>query len=104
LRIKEGDDALRLELRRPAGYAGVLSVQWRTVDGSARDGVDFVGNPSWQQAMSASDARSLVLFIPIVDDSVPNPDRDFAVELRQLPGGPPVAAPDRVEVTILDDD
>lgn len=103
LRVNEGD-AVRLELSRPAGYSGMLSVLWRTVDGSARNGVDFVGNSSWQQAMTASDARSLILFIPIVDDSVPNPDRNFVVELRQLPGGPPVGTPDRLEITILDDD
>jgi len=104
IRVSEGGGAVRLELRRPAGYSGMLSVMWRTVDGRARDGVDFVGNPSWQQAMTTLDAPSLILFIPIVDDSVPGPDRNFLVELRQLPGGPPVGSPDQVEVTILDDD
>lgn len=104
LRVSEGSGAVRLELRRPAGYSGMLSVLWRTVDGRARDGVDFVGNSSWQQAVTTPDAPSLLLFIPIVDDSVPGSDRDFLVELRQLPGGPPVGSPDQVEVTILDDD
>ena len=104
VRVSEDGGAVRLELRRPAGYEGMLSLMWRTVDGLARDGVDFVGSPSWQQVMTTLDAPSLILFIPIVDDSVPGPDRNFLVELRQLPGGPPVGSPDQVEVTILDDD
>ena len=104
LRIGEGNGAVRVELRRQAASAGTFGVLWRTVDGSARNGVDFVGQSSWQQATASADESSLVLFIPIVDDSVPGPDRDFLVELRQLPGGPPVGTPDRLEVTILDDD
>jgi len=103
-RISESGGALRLELRRPAGYQGPLRVSWRTVDGTARDDHDFIGSPAWRLAEAPAGAASLVIFIPIVDDSIPGPDVTFQVELRAVPQGPPLGTPARAEVTIVDDD
>jgi hypothetical protein len=102
--IMESGTALRLELRRPAGYAGPLRVQWRTIDQTARHDIDFVGSPNWRIAQAPAEAASLVIFIPIVDDSVPGPDVTFHIELLEMPGGPPVGEPARAAVTIIDDD
>jgi hypothetical protein len=103
-RISEGAGALRLELRRPAGYRGPLNVRWRTVDETARDGVDFSGSTAWRGAGTLPGAPSLVIFIPIVDDSRPGPDVTFRVELEGVPEGPVIGAPAAAEVTIADDD
>ena len=103
-RVAEGAGALRLELRRPAGYRGPLSVHWRTVDGTARDGVDYFGSTGWQRAGTLPGAPSLVIFIPIVDDSRPGPDVTFRVELEEAPEGPAIGAPAAAEVMIADDD
>jgi eukaryotic-like serine/threonine-protein kinase len=103
-RVVEGAGALRLELRRPAGYRGPLNVRWRTVDQTARDGVDFSGSTAWEEAGTLPGAPSLVIFIPIVDDSRPGPDLTFRVELEQAPEGPVIGAPAAAEVTIVDDD
>jgi hypothetical protein len=103
-RVAEGAGALRLELRRPAGYRGPLNVHWRTVDQTARDGVDFSGSTGWQWAGTLPGTPSLVIFIPIVDDSLPGPDVTFRVELEQVPGGPVLGTPAEAEVTIVDDD
>jgi hypothetical protein len=104
MRISESGGAVRLELRRPAGYRGPLRVLWRTVDQSARDGRDFMGSPAWQLGQAPADAASLVIFIPLVNDSVPGPDVTFLVEIREAPQGPPLGTPTRAEVTIVDDD
>jgi serine/threonine protein kinase len=103
-RISEAGGAFRLELRRPAGYQGPLRVLWRTVDQTARDGHDFIGSPTWQSAEAPANAASLVIFIPIVDDSIAGPDVTFLVEIREAPQGPPLGTPARAEVTIVDDD
>lgn len=103
-RITEGAGALRLELRRPAGYRGPLNVRWRTVDQTARDGVDFSGSTGWREAGTLPGAPSLVIFIPIVDDSRTGPDVTFRVELEQATGGPVIGAPSAAEVSIADDD
>jgi hypothetical protein len=103
-RISESGGALRLELRRPAGYQGPLRVLWRTVDQTARNGRDFIGSPAWQPAEAPANAASLVIFIPTVDDSIAGPDVKFLVEIRDAPQGPPLATPARAEVTIVDDD
>lgn len=103
-RIEEAGGALRLELARPAGYEGALSVLWRTVNGSASDGEEFVGSPTWRWAGAPAGAQSLVIFIPIVDDSRPGPDLTFQVELRQMDDGPEVGQPARAEITVVDDD
>lgn len=102
--IMESGTALRLEMPRPAGYAGPLRVQWRTIDQSARHNIDFVGSPNWRIAQAPPEAASLVIFIPIVDDSVPGPDVTFHIELLEMPGGPPVGEPARAAITIIDDD
>lgn len=103
-RVSEGAGALRLELRRPAGHRGPLGVLWRTVDQTARDGVDYSGSTSWQWAGASPGAPSLVVFIPIVDDSRPGPDLTFRVELQEVPEGPALGTPAAAEVTIVDDD
>jgi eukaryotic-like serine/threonine-protein kinase len=103
-RVLERDIALRLELPRPAGYAGPLRVMWRTIDETAQDGVDYAGSPSWRWAETPPNAPSLVIFIPIVNKHLPEPDRTFLVELRQVPDGPPVGAPDQAVVVIVGDD
>ena len=103
-RVMENGGALRLTLRRPAGYAGRLRVRWRTVDQTARDGIAFIGSPAWQFAEAPAGAEWLIVFIPIVDNSVPGDDRSFGVELEEVPAGPPVGTPARAEVTIVDDD
>ncbi len=104
LRIPEAGGALRLELLRPANYRGPLQVLWRTLDRTAVDGVHYAGSSVWQWTGASAAAESLVILIPIVDDSLPGPDRVFVVELQQVPDGPPVGEPARVEVTIVDDD
>jgi eukaryotic-like serine/threonine-protein kinase len=103
-RISESGGAVRLELRRPARYQGPLRVLWRTVDQTARDGRDFIGSSGWRLAEAPADAASLVIFIPIVDDSIAGPDVTFLVEIREAPQGPPLGTPARAEVTIVDDD
>ncbi|HUG99409.1 MAG TPA: protein kinase [Gammaproteobacteria bacterium] len=103
-RVMENGGALRLALRRPAGYVGPLRVRWRTVDQSARDGIAYIGSPAWQFAEAPAGAEWLIIFIPIVDNSVPGDDRTFLVELDEVPMGPPLGTPARVEVTIVDDD
>ena len=103
-RVGENAGALRLELLRPEGYTGPLRALWRTVNQTGQDGVDFAGSPSWQWIGAAEDAPSLVILIPIVDDSLPGSDVTFLVELREVADGPPVGAPARAEITIVDDD
>jgi serine/threonine protein kinase len=100
-RVMKTGSALRLELRRPARFEGPLRARWRTVDQTAREGRHFIGSPAWQYTESALDAPALVIFIPIVQDSIPAPDRTFYVELGEVPGGPPLGSPTRAEVTIV---
>jgi hypothetical protein len=100
-RVVEGRGALRLEMLRPAGYAGSLRLRWRTVERTATEGEDFMGSTGWRWAEAPPGAPSLVIFIPIVHHSLPRPERIFYVELEQVPGGPRVGTPSRAEVTIV---
>jgi hypothetical protein len=102
-RITKSGGALRLELLRPARYEGPLRARWRTVDRSAREGQHFIGSPAWQYTEAPAGAPALVLFVPIVHDMLPGPDRSFLVELEDVPGGPSVGAPARAEVTIVNE-
>lgn len=103
-RVMEGGGALRLRLQRPAGHDGPLRVLWRTEDESARHDEDYIGSPAWRLAEVPAGVNELLILIPIVDDSLPGPDRTFYVELRETSGGPTVGTPARALVTIVDDD
>jgi hypothetical protein len=102
-RVMKSGSALRLELPRPARYEGPLRVRWRTVDQTAREGRHFIGSPAWQYTEAPREAPALVIFVPIVQDSIPGPDRTFSVELDEVSGGPPLGSPTRAEVTIISD-
>ena len=99
--ISPRDIALRLELMRPENYAGPLRAYWRTVDGSAIHDEHFIGSPQWQHVEVPAQVGSIVLFVPIVDDGLPGPDRNFFIEIRQAVGGPRVVPPARAEVILL---
>jgi len=102
-RVAEGESALKLSLARPAGYAGPLRVEWRTVAGTALEGDDYAG-VGWQELEAPARAGALVLYVPIVSDSRAEPTESFFVEIRRARGGPEVGEPARLEVVITDDD
>jgi aminoglycoside phosphotransferase (APT) family kinase protein len=103
-RVMEDGGALRVRLRRPAGYQGTLRVLWRTQDETAQHEQDYVGSPAWRLAEVPPGVDELLILIPIVDDSIPGPDLTFYLELSRATGGPPVGTPARALVTIVDDD
>jgi hypothetical protein len=102
-RVAEGESALKVSLARPAGYAGPLRVEWRTVPGTALDGDDYAG-ADWQELEAPAGSGALVLYVPIVSDARAEPRESFFVEIRAAPGGPDVGEPARLEVVITDDD
>jgi len=102
-RVAEGDSAVRVSLDRPAGYAGPLRVEWRTVSGTALDGDDYAG-ADWRELDAPPGAGTLVLYVPIVSDARAEPRESFFVEIRTARGGPEVGEPARLEVVITDDD
>jgi hypothetical protein len=102
-RVAEGESALKVSLARPAGYAGPLRVEWRTVPGTALDGDDYAG-ADWQELEAPAGSGTLVLYVPIVSDARAEPRESFFVEIRAAPGGPDVGEPARLEVVITDDD
>jgi predicted Ser/Thr protein kinase len=103
-RVMEDGGALRVRLRRPAGHQGTLRVLWRTQDETARHDEDYIGSPAWRLAEVPPGVDELLILIPIVDDSIPGPDRTFYLEVSRATDGPPVGAPARALVTIVDDD
>lgn len=81
-----------------------VRVSWRTIPGTAQPGLDYSEIDSGTVSIP-EDQDVRVLYIPIVDDAVKEPNKSFDVELFALDGpGRRLGPITRTRITILDDD
>lgn len=92
-----------LAVERINGTAGIVEVAFRTIDGSAVAGEDYVSS---QGSLTWSDGSSQTKFVlvSIEEDLLDEPDETFTVVLSNPTGGASLVAPSTATVTIVDDD
>ena len=86
---------------RSGGASNAVSVQYATVPGSARPGVDYV-TTSGVTNFAAGETFKIIQ-IPLLDNSVLNPDRSFSVRLSN-PSGAGLGTPATAGVTLADNE
>jgi uncharacterized delta-60 repeat protein len=101
---------LAVTVERINGGLGGVQVHYRTVDGSARSNIDYApvsGTVAWADCS----AGQRLIFIPILDNSVVDGNKNFFVELSQPESFGPFQTTQpalgfncRSEVVIVDDD
>lgn len=100
--INESRGWVEIQLLRGSGTRGRVSVDVRTADGSAVDGIDYeakCGTITFEDG-----EREQSFYVRIIDDSAPEFDTDFYVHMENARGGCKLGANVLSTVRIIDDD
>lgn len=103
LTLGENSGSVSLDVLRSGLAAGAVTVDYRTVEDTASEGLDFTavsGTLSWPE----NDVTPRSITIPILDDDIDDPFESFDLLLENATGEADITAPDRVVVSIFDDD
>jgi serine/threonine protein kinase len=94
LTVREGDVAARIVIQRSGNLSGAAEVSWRTADGTAVADRDYADLGARIERFAPGEA-SRTVFVPLTNDSTPEPARSFRVLLE---GGA------ELRVDLIDDD
>jgi hypothetical protein len=91
-----------IRIQRRDDFRGNITVQWRTVPGTAQPGIDYspIGAGS---LVIPEDQDVRVLYIPIIKNDASASNEYFDLELTSATGGARLGPITRTRVTILDD-
>ena len=84
-RVNEGETAA-ISLVRSGGTFGSVSVQYTIVNGQATVGQDYSLPPGSRTVVFAAGQATANILIPIIDDSVPELQEDFTVQISLTTG------------------
>ena len=100
--VAEGSETIQLAVQRTLGTSGPASVNFATVDGSAKAGTDYTqtsGTLSWADGESGTKT----ITIPVHNDGVVTGDRSFSLALSTASGAT-LTDPSSATITIYEDD
>jgi len=101
--VSEGDAALAIEIIRLGGDSGPVDVELTTYGRSAKTDTDFVPF-SAHRLRFADGEMSRILFIPIIDDAVPESEEIFEIVLGTTNAQMVLKEPSSAMAIIIDDD
>ena len=100
--INEDAGTVTLTVTRSGGSLGAVSVAFETVDGTALAGSDYT---TTNGTLNFADGEtSMVITVPILDDTISEPSETFTVNLLSPGGGATLGTDATSTVTIVDDD
>ena len=100
----ESNRSVTLAVARQFGTGGSVSVDYRTVSGTASNGVDFIAVTNTLFWANGDSSPKLITDIVLVDDALVEEPETFTVQLFNPTGGAIVGARGTTTVTILDED
>ena len=98
--VREGDVAARITIRRSGDLSGSASVSWWTAQGTARADADYADLGARIERFEPGEA-SRTIYVPLTNDSVREPPKNFRVLLGRGEGG---EAASETRVDLIDDD
>lgn len=98
----EADGSIGITIKRTSGSTGTVSVDFRTTDGTGRDGIDYSGVIT--NIVFGDGEIEKTVFVPILDD--PNVDGNVTINLELLSptGGSSLGVDDTATLVIANDD
>ncbi|ODM88768.1 Sodium/calcium exchanger 1 [Orchesella cincta] len=102
LLVKESCQFACIDVERTNGADGDISVNYRTIDGSAKSPNDYQGSEGTLVFKHGETLRTIE--IPIVDDLKPERDECFEIELANPEGGAKLGRITKMAITISNDD
>ncbi|RDD45318.1 Sodium/calcium exchanger 3 [Trichoplax sp. H2] len=100
--FKESCGTAKVEIVRKNGSDGTISVNWKTIDGSAINGKDYRGGTGKIEFQHGE--MSKLIEIPLIDDDIFENDETFHIELFDPNGGAKLGSRTRTALTIVNDD
>jgi hypothetical protein len=100
--VDENAGTATISVTRALGDFGVVSVDYATVDGTAIAGIDYSVVTGTLQFADGEVLKSFT--IPIIDNSIYEVNKQFAVKLLNPSGGAILGSPNRATVHIVEDD
>jgi hypothetical protein len=102
--VSESAAGARVQIRRSGGTLAESTIAWWTTDGSATAGADYADLGAIIERFARGE-RTRTIYIPIVADANAEARESFYVNLGESPqAGDSLAASQRVEVVVEDDD
>lgn len=101
--VGENAGMVQVRVRRSIGFAGAVSIQFATSDGTATAGGDYTttnGTLNW--ATGELDERTIT--VPLVDDAQSEGTETFRITLSNLTGGAVIDGSTTFDVQITNDD
>ena len=99
----ENAGTARITLRRNAGSAGAVSIDYATSDGTATAGADYTaasGTLNW----AAGDLGERTINVALVNDTASEANETFRITLSNATGGVAIEGSSTIDVTISNDD
>jgi choice-of-anchor B domain-containing protein len=99
----ENAGTARITLRRNLGFAGAVSIDYATSNGTAAAGADYTataGTLNW----AAGDPGERVINVPLANDSLTEANETFRITLSNATGGVAIEGSAVFDVTIGDND
>jgi serine/threonine protein kinase len=91
-----------VRIQRRDDLQGSVTVQWRTVPGTAQPGIDY--SPMGSGSVSIPENQDIrVLYIPLIINEASKSNEWFDLELTGVTGGARLGPVTRTRITILDD-
>ncbi|MEH2102761.1 MAG: Calx-beta domain-containing protein, partial [Nostoc sp.] len=103
--VSEGSGSVSVTILRNGDLSGTSSIKYATIAGTATAGVDYgsEGLESAGTVIFAPGQSSVQVSIPIIDDSLPEPDETFSFVIDQ-PVGATLGVQRTIGITIQDND
>jgi hypothetical protein len=101
--VNEGAGTATLTVTRTGGSKGVITVNYITANGSARNGTDYDG-VSGTLVFADGDAASKTITVPILEDDVFEVNEAFSVSLSVMESADLLGGPGTANVIISDND
>lgn len=100
--VGEGAGNVNLGVLRDGATTGLVSADFDPNDGTATGDVDYTDDPGVVTFPSGNAFQTIP--VPILDDSIDEPDETFTVVLSNPTGGASIGVPGTITITIVDDD
>jgi len=99
----ENAGVARITLRRNAGFAGAVSIDYATSDGTATAGSDYTAS-SGTLTWAAGDLGERIISVPLINDNLVEPNETFRITLSNATGGVVIEGSATLDVTVTNDD
>lgn len=100
--VNEDESPVKITLIRTGGADGVVSVEYKLTEGTAKVGTDYIVSTGTLNFAAGETSR--IFTIDVVNDETEESAEAFTIEISNPEGGADVSVPSSATITVKDDD